>query len=69
MRMNLKIFRVQHNLTQEEMAEKIGCRRATYSCIENGTRGGRQEFWQSLQQAFNIPANNMFSLMINEAEN
>lgn len=66
MRMNLKLFRIQKRLSQEEMAAKLGCKRATYACIENGKRSGRPEFWQSLQEAFGIPENKMFALMVNE---
>ncbi len=51
-RTNLKIFRIKHCLTQEEMAQKIGCIRPTYSAIENGKREGRKAFWNDLQLAF-----------------
>lgn len=66
MRTNLKVFRVQNNLSQEEIAEKIGCKRATYAQIENGKRSGRQEFWENLQQAFAIPDSDVWRLMKNE---
>lgn len=55
-RTNLKLFRVKNNLTQEEIAEKIGCIRATYSAIENGKRTGRNNFWDDLQVAFALTA-------------
>lgn len=51
-RINLKCLRVKHQLSQDEMAKKIGCTRATYSAIENAKRGGRTKFWESLQSAF-----------------
>lgn len=66
LRTNLKVFRIQHVLSQEEIAAKIGCSRATYSAIENGTRAGRQMFWNSLQNAFDIPDADMFGLMKND---
>lgn len=66
MRINLKVFRVQHNLTQDEIAEKIGCTRATYSAIENGIRDGRKTFWKALQHAFQIPDAQMWTLQKNE---
>lgn len=66
MRINLKVFRVQHNLTQDEIAEKIGCTRATYSAIENGIRDGRKSFWKALQYAFQIPDTEMWALQKNE---
>lgn len=62
MRTNLKLFRVKHQLTQEDMADKIGCIRCTYAAIENGTRNGRDFFWESLQKAFNIPDEDMWKL-------
>lgn len=66
MRKSLKLFRVGLNLTQAEMAEKIGCGRAMYSYVENGKRAGRQMFWNSLQKAFDIPDEEMYGLMKNE---
>ena len=62
-RMNLKLFRVEKGLTQSEMAAAIGCARPTYSLIEEGTRGGRFEFWNSIQQTFDVPSEKMFELM------
>lgn len=62
MRTNLKLFRVKHHLSQEEMADKIGCIRCTYAAIEGGTRNGRDFFWVSLQKAFNIPDEEMWAL-------
>ena len=61
-RTNLKVFRVSRKLTQAEMAEKIGCTRATYSYVEKGKRYGRETFWNDLQAAFNIPDCDMWAL-------
>jgi DNA-binding XRE family transcriptional regulator len=44
------------------MAAKVGCIRCTYAAIENGTRAGRDFFWESLQKAFNIPDEDMWEL-------
>lgn len=66
MRTNLKVFRVKHNLSQEEISEKIGCKRATYSAIECGKRNGQQNFWKKLQKAFSIPDAEMWDLMLDE---
>lgn len=66
MRINLKLFRVKHNLTQDEFAAKIGCTRATYSSIECGKRAGRKAFWNDLQAAFKISDAEMWALMKNE---
>lgn len=66
MRLNLKVFRVGKNLTQDEIAEKIGCKRSTYSAVEKGARSGKQTFWQALQTAFEIPDSELWRLSKNE---
>lgn len=66
MRTNLKVFRIQKHLTQDEIAEKIGCTRSTYSAIENGNRDGRKVFWRSLQRAFHIADADMWALQEND---
>jgi len=66
MRKNLKIFRVQNDLSQQEMSERIGVTRATYSAVEKGIREGRRTFWSKLQQAFNIPDGEMWALQKDE---
>lgn len=62
-RVALKIFRVKQGLSQEEMAQKIGCIRPTYSAIENGKREGRRTFWKDLQQAFVLTDEEISELM------
>lgn len=62
-RINLKVYRVSHNMTQEEFANKIGISRAMYSLIEKGDRFGSFDFWMKLQITFNIPDEEMFKLM------
>ena len=54
MRNKLYLFRHSMRLSQSEMAERIGCSRATYSMIECGTRNGTMTFWNKLQKAFNL---------------
>lgn len=66
MRMKLKLFRVKHLLSQEEIAERIGFSRAAYAAIEAGKRDGRQAFWIALQKAFDIPDAEMWALRKNE---
>ena len=66
MRVNLKVFRIKNHLSQTEMGEKIGCTRATYASIENGSRAGRQEFWKAMQAAFDLPDSEMWLLMKDE---
>lgn len=67
-RTNLKLFRVKMKLSQEEMAKKIGCIRATYSAIESGKRTGRQTFWRDFQKAFNIPDAELWGYMKTDEE-
>lgn len=66
MRINLKIFRIQQHLSQDEISKKIGCSRATYSAIESGARCGRQTFWKDLQKAFHLADEEMWKLMMDE---
>ena len=49
---NLKILRVKHDLTQEEMAAKCGVTRSAYTRIENGKSKGSGRFWLSVQKQF-----------------
>ena len=66
MRKNLKLFRTNRFLSQQEIADKIGCTRSTYSSIESGKREGRKYFWKRLQAAFDIPDEEMYGLMKND---
>lgn len=61
-RMNLKIFRIRYGLTQSEMAARVGYDRASYALIESGTRNPSIEFFMSLQEAFDIPDEEMWGL-------
>ena len=65
-RKNLKLFRVGKDLTQEQMAERIGVCKATYNFVEIGKRQGNSAFWQNLQREFDIPDEEMFALMKTE---
>ena len=49
MRKNLQLLRIENDLTQEQMAERLGVTRTTYCNIENGKSGGRSEFWLTLK--------------------
>ena len=54
MRLNLKVLRVTHNLTQQQLANKLGVSVSTYNLIETGKRRGSQEFWEKLQKEFKL---------------
>lgn len=64
MRLKLKTFRVSQNLTQDEMAAKIGCSRNSYQAIERGIRQGNMKFWCSLREVFNL--SDVWEMMENE---
>jgi transcriptional regulator with XRE-family HTH domain len=63
MRTNLKVFRTAHKLRQTDIAYELGVSRATYSFIERGIRSGSGEFWQTLQRVYNVPDEQMYTLM------
>lgn len=65
-RTNLKLFRVKHKLTQQDMADRMGYSRATYAAVEAGTRDCRTTFWNKLSEAFAIPASEVAELMRND---
>ncbi len=65
-RVNLKIFRIQHNLTQSDIAERVGCSRDAYREIESGKRNPSYDFMEKFKVAFDIPAENMWNLMERE---
>jgi DNA-binding XRE family transcriptional regulator len=54
MRYRLYLFRCGLLLSQQQMADRIGCHRATYSAIETGKQNGRVTFWNKLQRAFDL---------------
>lgn len=62
MRLALKTFRVSQNLTQRELAHKLGVSVPTYNLIEQGKRRGSQEFWQKLQKEFNLEGGKVWEL-------
>ena len=66
MRHELKVFRVTQNLTQKEMADKLGVSLATYNLIENGARRGSQDFWLNLQKEFNLEGGDVWNLQNNK---
>lgn len=53
-RTSLKLFRVQHGLSQEQIAEKLGFCRGHYAKFENGTQDVTLRFLEALATAFGI---------------
>ncbi len=59
-------LRIRHNLTQEQIAERLEVTRGAYSQIELGTRDGRFDFWQRLQKEFNLTDSETWAILKNE---
>lgn len=62
MRIELKLLRIKHQLTQQELAKELGVSCATYNLIESGQRKGSIEVWTKIQQLFNISDADVWSL-------
>ena len=60
---SLYLLRMLHGLTQAEMAAKCGVSCRGYQNIEWGERDGTMKFWTAVQREFDIPAEEMYSLM------
>lgn len=56
----IKDFRTSHNLTTEQLAEKIGTTRATITRYENGNRKANQDVLFSLADIFNVSVDDFF---------
>lgn len=55
-RSRLKALRAEHNLTQKEMAERLGVKRAVYGKIEQAKLKGSTDFWIKLKEKFCLTA-------------
>lgn len=54
MRLNLKIFRVRHGMTQTEIAKTLGVCRSYFGHIERGFMRGSKKFWDRMQAEFGL---------------
>jgi putative transcriptional regulator len=59
-RMKLKLARVEHNLTQAELAEKVGVTRQTIGLIENGGYNPTLNLCVAIARALNKTLNDLF---------
>ena len=59
----LKMFRLEKELSQQEMADMLGLNRSTYAMVERGQRRGSDEMWATLKNTFNVPDADMWKLM------
>lgn len=62
----MKILRITHNMTQSDVAEKIGISLSLYNLIENGKRVGSIETWKKIQKLFSLSDKEMWSIMKDE---
>lgn len=62
----MKILRINHHMTQLDVAEKIGISLSLYNLIENGKRVGSIETWGKIQKLFSLSDKEMWSLMKDE---
>jgi putative transcriptional regulator len=60
MKNNLKIFRVKYNLTQEDLANKIGVSRQTIIALENNKYLPSINLAFKLSKIFNIKIEELF---------
>ena len=54
MRENLKKARKEAGMTQKQVAEYLGIIERYYKSLESGERLGGIEFWDSLEDLFNV---------------
>ena len=59
----MKILRINHHMTQSDVAEKISISLSLYNLIENGKRVGSIETWKKIQKLFSLSDKEMWSLM------
>ncbi len=59
-RIKLKLARVEHNLTQAELAEKVGVTRQTIGLIENGRYNPTLSLCIAIAKALDKTLNNLF---------
>ena len=62
MRIELKLLRVKNQLTQQQLAQKLGVSCTMYNLIERGQRKGSIDFWTKIQQLFNVSDADMWKL-------
>lgn len=56
----LKKLRKSKNMTQDDLANKLGVSRSTISCYENGTRTPTSEGYEEIADFFNVDINFLF---------
>lgn len=62
MKTKIKVFRAIHNMTQAELAEKLGVTRQTINAIEAGKYAPSVELALRMAKMFNVTVNDIFQL-------
>ena len=62
MKNRIKELRTKHNYTLDDMEEKTGIKRGTYSNYENGKTEPKLETWQKLANYFRVSVPNLMGL-------
>ena len=62
--MNLKVFRAAHDLSQQEMADKLGIARSTYSMVERGERQAGMKIWNRFMEKFGLTPDEIYELLM-----
>ena len=55
-------LRIDHDLTQTDMANICGVSGGTYNLVENGKRRGSKKLWQTIQAHFNLDGEQIWKL-------
>ena len=63
----LSELRLRFNLTQREVAKRLGCTQAEVSRIEKGVRRLRTETLSNIAKAFNMPVDDLVRMQLGEA--
>jgi len=69
MKNNIKVYRAMHDLTQENLAEKVGVTRQTIHAIEKGKYDPSLELAFKLARLFDVRIEDIFLYEDREARN
>jgi len=69
MQTRIKEFRARYNLTQEDLAHKVGVRRETIVFLEKGTYGPSLNLAHQVARALNTSIDELFSFEDEEIGN
>lgn len=67
MRTMLKELRRKAELTQKQLAERIGCTRENYAMMEAGKSDGSIKLWIAIQKELGVSAEDILYIIAEEA--